>query len=53
MNQKENRECHSPHVAVYLTLPEEVGCYVLGRPSMNWGSGKLGKIVPLIGRKES
>jgi hypothetical protein len=43
--------CHSPHDAVYLTRPGEVGCYFLGRPSMVWGLGKLEKIVPLIGRK--
>jgi hypothetical protein len=51
MNYKEDGENHSPHVVVYLTLPEEVGCYSVGRPSMPWGSGKLDKIVPLVGRQ--
>jgi hypothetical protein len=51
MNHKENGENHNPHVVVYLTRPEEVGCYFLGWPSINWGSEKLENIIPLVRRK--
>jgi hypothetical protein len=53
MNQKKNGDNHSPHIVVYLTRLEEVGCYFLGWPSMNWGPGKLEKIDPLVGRRKS